>query len=75
MDIFRDENVEPITMTELLLGIFLSLLALVGFLFNVYIVLALVLTKQVEIFPWPQVTFPKLVVKRTKKIIEVWTED
>ena len=36
-------------MTELLLGIFLSLLALVGFLFNVYIVLALVLTKQVQI--------------------------
>ena len=34
-------------MTELLLGIFLSLLALVGFLFNIYIVLALVLTKQV----------------------------
>ena len=34
-------------MTELLLGLLLTLLALIGFLFNFYIVLALVLTKQV----------------------------
>ena len=34
-------------MTELLLGLLLTALALLGFLFNLYIVLALVLTKQV----------------------------
>ena len=35
-------------MTELILGLLLSLLALLGFLFNIYIVLALLLTKQVS---------------------------
>ena len=34
-------------MTELFFGLILTLLALIGFFFNIYIVLALVLTKQV----------------------------
>ena len=37
-----------VTMTEMLMGIVLTLLALIGFFFNIYIVLALVLTKQVS---------------------------
>ena len=37
-----------VTMTEMLMGIILTLLALIGFFFNIYIVLALVLTKQVS---------------------------
>ena len=35
-------------MSSHLLGLFLTLLALIGFFFNIYIVLALVLTKQVS---------------------------
>ena len=34
---------------QVILGLILTLLALIGFLFNFYIVLALVLTKQVEV--------------------------
>ena len=34
---------------QVILGLILTLLALIGFLFNFYIVLALVLTKQVQV--------------------------
>ena len=36
-------------MPDLVMGLILTALALVGFLFNIYIVLALVLTKQVRL--------------------------
>ena len=42
------DEVSSATMSSHLLGLFLTLLALIGFFFNIYIVLALVLTKQVS---------------------------
>ena len=38
-------------MVDLVLSIFLTLLAFIGFLFNIYIVVSVAMTKQVSFFP------------------------
>ena len=46
--VFESEIILTILLLQLVFGLVLTLLALIGFLFNFYIVLALVLTKQVD---------------------------